>query len=250
MLGRFYRSPGDLTWSPDGKRILFEARARSWMYTFATHRATAMKVPVFDVSWAPGSKRFAFGFNDKNTNYQLGVYTLANKSIEQLTAFPGEGWEGGLGPAWSPRGAPIVFVYQTYPGGYPAQQLWSVEPNGRRLHAITGFGEHDAAWAPGGHRFVNSSGYGDESFALAFDVRRPDGTQIRRIPAHGDAAPSWSPGGRWLLAARPQENDGYIFTRPGLWVVRADGTDAHRILKTTNDIEKAAWEPVPAGGDS
>ena len=87
---------------------------------------------------------------------------------------------------------------------------------------------------------------------MALVVRRPDGTTIRRIHAHGDELANWSPNGRWIVAVRPAYGATFAdyAKKPGLWVMRADGSDAHRVLKTgrgkTGIAEyPAAWEPSP-----
>lgn len=80
-------------------------------------------------------------------------------------------------------------------------------------------------------------------------MRRANGTTIRRIHAHGDMLPSWSADGRWLVAIRLTYGGtgGDIAKNPGLWVMRADGTDAHRALKTRllADFFPPEWEPRP-----
>lgn len=257
LLGWHGMVPEELAWSPDGKRFAFGALNRAhqwrlWIYTFTTHQASEIDLKPFALSWSPDSRRLAFTFTDDNSRYQLAIYTLADGSVDQLTSFSKRQWEGAISPAWSPRGGPIIFVRQFYGDVYNHwYQLWSVSPDGQRLGPLTPWRRHserEPAWAPGGHRFVNVAGYSpSESFiSTALVVRRPDGTTIRRIRAQGDEAPSWSADGRWLLAIRPTENpEGLTFKNPGLWIVRADGTHAHRLIETTKDIAQAAWEPAP-----
>ena len=68
----------------------------------------------------------------------------------------------------------------------------------------------------------------------------PDG-EPQRLTADGrNAAPRWSPSGEWLMF---HKGDWELFHRGDeIWVMRADGTDAHRIPAASPD--DCHWSPV------
>jgi len=68
----------------------------------------------------------------------------------------------------------------------------------------------------------------------------PDGEDQRLTSDGRNAAPQWSPSGNWLMF---DKGDWELFHRGDeVWVMRADGTDGHRI--PTAPPDDCAWSPV------
>lgn len=272
LLARAHRGLDGPLWSPDGKKFLFFTAHRpnssdykADVYRFADHSITKVGLSTAGyggAAWSPDGQQIVFSALDDTARHQLWTDSVGTGTVVQLTSFRrGEKGSGAEYPAWSPAGGRIVFVLEATrcQSGCFETNLWSVAPDGSHLHQITFSprrGEHQAAWAPHGRRFVNASStdgnYDLPSNYTALVVRRPDGTTIHRIHAHGDELPSWSPNGGWILADRPTWGTtfGDDADKPGLWVMRADGSDAHRILKlgygsNGSFTGPAAWEPSP-----
>jgi Tol biopolymer transport system component len=106
-------------------------------------------------------------------------------------------------PGVSPDGKAIVFAGNAGRFAQGANQLWVVEPNGK--------------------------------------PRRLE--QIEPTLAQG-RAPRWSPDGKWIActstrpAPKPDEN-----TPRAVWVISADGTEAHRLTDHSMNPLHVAWSP-------
>jgi TolB protein len=84
-----------------------------------------------------------------------------------------------------------------------------------------------------------------EHTAGALFTVNPDGTQVRQItfPAEGvlDNSENWSPDGTKLAFQRSPGGPNYGPAE--LYVVDADGSNAHRVAAIDGDVESPAWTP-------
>ena len=73
----------------------------------------------------------------------------------------------------------------------------------------------------------------------------PDGTGVRRLTrTDGDVAPSWSPDGTQVVYTRATTVEGCDFTVCAqIWIVDADGTDAHGLAPASAVRGGADWSP-------
>lgn len=76
-------------------------------------------------------------------------------------------------------------------------------------------------------------------------VMDPDGTGVRRLTrTDGDVAPSWSPDGTKVVYTRATAVEGCDFTVcRQIWIVDADGTDAHGLAPASAIRGAADWSP-------
>ena len=76
-------------------------------------------------------------------------------------------------------------------------------------------------------------------------VMNPDGTGVRRLTrTDGDVAPSWSPDGTQVVYTRATTVEGCDFTVCAqIWIVDADGTDAHGLAPASAVRGGADWSP-------
>lgn len=209
-----------------------------------------------DVSLFPGawtSSTFAFQGWSKTDESKTGIYlSLGNGggriegTLARLTTNPGQ--QADIPFAFSPDGSKLLFVRETrdaeatgdlYVIGVDGSGLRRLSPDGVGVAVSDTFGP-GASWSPDGTRvaFAASVRQGDTytstSRAYVVDVAggdpvvlTPDGTYM--------TSARWSPDGAWI--AYDYDNQG-----KDLWLVRPDGTGAHRITHTSGSC-CGTWSP-------
>jgi Tol biopolymer transport system component len=109
-----------------------------------------------------------------------------------------------------------------------------VHPDGTGLRRLTR-GAHPH-WSPDGSRIVYDQF--DGIYTIRVDGRGK--TLLRRV-SRADYDPSWSPDGTMILYS--QAVGRARFGNAELWVMKADGSDPHRIAR---NAAQGSWQPVPA----
>ena len=99
-------------WSPDGRRIVFQAyRSSTWNIWTVAADGTALRQETsgpFDdrePHWSPDGGRIAFS-SDRSGNYDVWTLTLPPASCDSSTTNTANDFM----PAWSPDGREIAFV--------------------------------------------------------------------------------------------------------------------------------------------
>ncbi len=76
---------------------------------------------------------------------------------------------------------------------------------------------------------------------------RPDGSELTLLNVDNDLSafdPAWSPDGAWIAYASQVPGD---FDAPGdVWLIRPDGSDAHRVFEGAHGHHGLAWSPDSA----
>ena len=146
---------------------------------------------------------------------------------------------GAPGPACADTSGGLngPIVYTAVGSADAPEQAWSVNPDGSGRHELlAGHIELNTypVWAPDGERLAFYRG-------RHLVVARADGSEEHEVLWNVGASVTWSPDGT-RLAYTVGDDIG-----PGaeLWVVNADGTDAHELYRA-DDINTPAWSP---GGD-
>jgi TolB protein len=125
---------------------------------------------------------------------------------------------------------------------------------GRRILTAPAPGEPPAPeWSPDGRRLAFVRCTGEESSCNIWTVRR-DGTHERQVTrcepqtCFGNLGPAWHPDGRHIIFERDQRNATGA-NRPGLFLIRADGTNMHRLTsaRTFRDISHSDPQYSPDG---
>ncbi len=146
------------------------------------------------------------------------------------------GPDGSWIPAWSPDGTTLLYG--------KADRLWIDRLDGGGPAQIPGISGGNGRWAPDGERICYSRRIGDEEWDSEIRVANTDGLDDHLVSPPGMQAmqPAWSPDGSWIS----------FRTTDGTWLVRPDGSQAHRMEVTgiagypgyaTRGLAEHSWSP-------
>jgi Tol biopolymer transport system component len=216
--------------SPDGTRIVADTELPGTdgllvMSIDGTDRRTFPVGDAMDPSWSPDGNRIAFTLDSGAADCCLTLWVM-NADGSGLARL---GNARGYSPTWSPDGTKIAFLMSG--DGLEAATLLAVmASDGSDVTPITEpgwWGEPD--WSPDGASILTSLDRGLIHADLL--TVAPDGTDLRvieRLPTLGRA--HWSPDGTQIT---------YV-SKGQVWVMRADGSGAHRITASA-EIENPTW---------
>jgi Tol biopolymer transport system component len=101
-------------WSPDGRWIAYVRRTPGteireiWLLRpdgSDRRQLTALETAIYSPAWSPDSTRIAFSTDNRITQFDIYVVTVAAGKTGRITATPDDSFE----PAWSPDGKTIAF---------------------------------------------------------------------------------------------------------------------------------------------
>jgi Tol biopolymer transport system component len=240
-------------WSPNGKRLAFEASQDPSGFNIDIYVMNAdgsgvkriTKEPTHDrmPSWSPDGTRIAFlrgrwkPFAEENTG---GISTIRadGTDLRQLTDNPADEY-----PAWSPDGKTIAFDRLARANG----GIYTVNADGGGLRKLTdppeGFWDSEPSWSLDGTKIAFTRGSGGRPGRPDVFTMNADGTHIRKLTGKTEGAysPDFSPDGKRIV---------FIGWEGGnkLAVMNADGTNVRRLTPDSKGIvdESATdWQPLP-----
>jgi TolB protein len=178
-------------WSPDGKRLVFNATVGEHTALFVTNADGTGLAPIARPrasagemlpTWSPDGTRLAY------VDYNEDIYTmnLDGSNVTRLT----QNAKRNLDPAWSPDGKQIAFT-SNRAGDLEIYVMNADGSNQRRVLRAEQQDTHPT-WSPDGKWIAFAS---MRSAKTAIYVMRADGTDVHRVSAgkFEDSRPAWSP---------------------------------------------------------
>jgi TolB protein len=239
------RTPTDVTWSPDGRRLAFGTRrAGIWvMDADGSNPVPVAGVRAGSLTWSPDGRRIAFTSKGYGDDPDIWLMNADGSSIRLLKRTPRLS-EGNVD--WKPTGGWVAF---DGPGGY-VRGVYVMRTSGRNLRNLTswrawGPWSAEPDWSPDGRRIVLTSDAsntnGEIWVANASGKRRVQLTRTKNR-VH-DFSPVWSPDGRRIAFLRGDLANDRSWE---IYVMNADGSGARRLTHDRVAEGSPAWQPVAA----
>jgi len=196
-------------------------------------------------AWQPGGKMFAFTIDNERGGHGPLMY---------VTDVDGLSPDGELGvgestslrplrpsgtPSWARDGR---IAYDGNPG------VWVTDSKRKQPTQLTDASGTQPSWSPDGSRVVFSSvpSNGDDHDLFTIDASGDDST-VRQITRNSDGVrtddflPAWSPDRTSIAFIRKSPGDSCA---PGdVWIVNANGGNAHPIVSLPSDERHPTWSP-------
>jgi Tol biopolymer transport system component len=209
-LTRLTRSPWpefDPMLSPDGTRIAYRSEPHDYPQLWVMnadgsgkHRLASGGFPA----WSADGSKILYAYPGPPS--WIGIMNADGSGRHRVP-----NTDGGEYPSWSPDGKRIAFNSNLTGSGV----MYIIDVDGSGLVDLSGVGEgHEVDWSPDGRSILFASGRDqDEPGYTDIYVVRPDGSGVKRLTHIRGYTPAWSPDGSHI-----------VFSAPGLFVMRADGS--------------------------
>ena len=234
--GAYGTDIGRGVWSPDGKRIAFQANGPDGSHIEVADAdgsnvrdvtPTAPHIRNLDPTWSPDGTRIAYASTQTGSNPSIWLVSLnGDQARHQLT----DGSAHDVYPSWSPDGERIAFVRTVGSADHPRAAVMLMDADGAHARPLVGLTQANVTapvnWSPDATRVVFCDG---QPTAMQIWTIRIDATRPTRLTADGTGHfdPAWSPDGKHIAFAR------FTGSNPGIYVMNADGTGVQQITDAT-----------------
>jgi TolB protein len=204
-------------WSPDGRTIAFGYgyQGISLIDPDGTNLRPLVRDLSFAASWSPRGRKIAFAAGGELNGLSIYVVDPQGKHRQLVARRPNSSYSYN-GPAWSPDGERMAFTVGPAPDtGNTETSLGVVSRyRGKVTHYARGHYPVDSDWSPDGRRIVFSDWRSREPTIAVLTLKNRTVRALTR-----GWHPRWSPDGSKIAFARGGQ----------IWVMRADGSDAHPV---------------------
>lgn len=199
------------------------------------------------LSWSPDGKSIIYSQTSGPAGYAsvtLFMVDIYTRQILQLTNTPGV-YEHS--PAWSHRGDVIAFVSVREDDRPQYFKLMIMNPDGSNIRQVMDVPNDvvSVEWSPDGTKIAFSAG---EDCADLYIINQ-DGSGLQRLTNDSgvDYSATWSPDGKWLsFVNTPCRNGLPGVGGSQLYLIRTDGAGLRQLTKKPLQYATAStWSPIP-----
>jgi dipeptidyl aminopeptidase/acylaminoacyl peptidase len=242
-----YRSAA--SWSPSGDAFAYLGNRGIWVWHAGDSALVAPCHPGSCVgygppSWSPTGDAIAFG-GDRDGASSLFLTSPDGDDLHAIADIEILG-----APTWSPDGSRIAII-ASVEGTATIQILDAVSGDTTRTLDLADLRAGEAlAWSPDGSALaveVVGSDRGDHEGIYLMDLDGSAPTLLSACRSEGcaDLTPAFSPDGRWVVFTRARcDEPGSDCFVGDLWVVPAQGGQAHALTQGPDLDCCAAWQPL------
>ncbi len=245
--------PSSVTWSPDGKQMIYSMAGSLWRQEIGSEKAIQLTDELgydYQPDWSPNGKQVVFARYD-GAAVELMILDLATGETKSLTSNQAVNME----PRWSPNGKNIAFVsttgsrhfllYQAEVANHELRDITSLIPDNRSTAIRYYYSAFDHAinpsWSPDGKKiyFISNReiihGTGD---IVSLDLETKERRTVHHEETSWRARPVVSPDGTRLVYSS------YLGRNwDQLWMLPLAG--GHPIPLTFGEFDNTAarWSP-------
>lgn len=221
------------SWSPDGKKIVYDKEVDSNNHTYGiavmnadgTDQHTISTMDDGGPSWSPDGAKIAFS-STRSGDREVWITSASGANPVNISNSPD--WD--VDPAWSPDGTRIAFRSERDGNA----EIYVMDANGSNQMRLTNNTDFDAAprWSPDSSRIVfwRAINNGNDTFAV--DPVTKQETQLTFDGHGGD--PSYSPDGSLIIF----EGSGALYT------MEPDGSNPTVVPGSSSHDGRPVWQPL------